>query len=1756
MTESNSFNFNNIVSYTYTETSITFIDKDGETITGTLDTSKNITVGGQIIGQLAENGNLIPAGQTAENTDFLHCKNGQFVNMGTADIQSLVYTYDNETKTGSITYTDSNGIEYEFGLGEGSDGGCSIIDARNNIVGNFNLSTLQTQFGTLQLDFMKDSNDKIWCLNNIEIASISYRANNLNQLILTITDTNGNSYSDNLYQFNGLYNSSNYAIQLDVSNKKLIMGVGDSAQEIEYDGDNFISSSNSDTFLHKDYIHELQIKSVSYNLEGDNPTVTIIDANNIEYTIGVEFDEEKQMWNLEGESGLLDLNNQKLILGSGDNTTTVDFNSNYFISSPGNTDLQGAYFDGRYLEPSMIKIFSYEIENNVASVTITDMQNNEYVIELNETTSQGVYNNGFFGLTTNNNHLYYYDINNDQAKVDCSQFIDVGNNTYWDKEALQKHLKEIGIDSISYDIESENKTITITDTDGNKYTMTLTQLNGQWKLPGDLGTLYPTTKTLILGSGESMQNINFGTSMIDVGNNTYWDKEALQKHLKEIGIDSISYDIESENKTITITDTDGNKYTMTLTQLNGQWKLPGDLGTLYPTKKTLTLGSGESMQNIDFGGHMIDVGNNTYWYTAALQKHLKEIGIDSISYDIKSENKTITITDTDGNEYTMSLFQVSGQWRLPGVLGTLDVTKKTLTLGSGESMQNINFGTSMINVGNNTYWDKEALQKHLKEIGIDSISYDIESENKTITITDTDGNKYTMELTLDDNQWKLPGLGTLNANTKILTLGSGQDAKMLNYGNSLISVGNNSYISKDVLSKVEVKSISYDLENNPPKLFMTDTSGKDYEIILQKINGEDSKYLLPNNAGILDTATKELVLGDDINNQQSINFGQDFIPSTNSNTFLSKEHIDKLEVQSISYNLKNGDPSITITDVDGNKYEIGLMSGKDGEWILSGDLGTLDPTNKKLTLGSGESAQSIAFGTSMIDVGNNTYWNKEALQEHLKEMDIASISYNVEGTNGTITITGADGNEYTMSLNKDGDKWKLPENLGTCNLDNGSLSIGTPPTTYGNDLISVGNNQFYSEDKLEDILKGMDIASISYDIESENKTITITGADGNEYTMSLNKDGDEWKLPGNLGILDTQNQRLILGNGENQTVTDYSKFIKTMNNEYLKPDIEIQAFKYDLNAETITILDEFGTSYDIELTNKGYATYEFPNGSGSLDVRHNVLKLGSENIINYNSDFVKTTIDNQIQYLNPDNMDVVDINLTDTVPQITIKNPFGGGDIKIDLEAISGKEKCYSLPGGIGEINTQDGSVYLSEDNKFKYIKDNNKFYKISYDAEPIELNDIKSVTVDAEHNSLSILSADGKTSTNYELQAIDNNTYYIVDKDGNTIGVYDKIQNKILSAMQDGQTTSIDLDNNNYIVSTDNVYVNLDKLDIDNFVGYKIDSQSKVIEIDGYKFNIDNSENNIYTIGGCSNLSINPVTATITKNGQQFELPPLYQTTNGYYLNMANLDVDKASYNYNPEDVSQNNLNIVSKTGVEYTFKIEPNTETGKYNIKDADGRIIGEMSVNENDTVIDFSQSGGKSFTMYGEQSKLYTLSEGEKDIFSDIFASDNIIKSFADKQDWGGLKKYIGNALEDLSGKDVCDEEVLEMAKNIIISTEVKNIKSYQEFLDKLNDSLEKKGFDTLENTLDNILDNSQNGTLEEDTVKIASNLMKYGVAGMIGLALVSSVAFAASKSKSTSKGKGSSGIGSSIKKDRIKLGSPSGLSNHSSGGYRSY
>ena len=272
MTESNSFNFNNIVSYTYTETSITFIDKDGETITGTLDTSKNITVGEQIIGQLAENGNLIPAGQTAENTDFLHCKNGRFVNMGTADIQSLVYTYDNETGIGNITYTDSNGIEYEFGLGEGSDGALSVLDFDDKQRGIFNPNILFTQVGS--------------------------RSGNTTSLFL----------------------------------------------------------------------------------------------------------------------------------------------------------------------------------------------------------------------------------------------IDVGNNTYWDEETLQEHLKEIGIDSISYDIESENKTITITDDANNEYTMTLTQVNGQWKLPGDLGTLYPTTKTLILGSGESMQNINFGTSMIDVGNNTYWDEEALQKQLPQYHI--------------------------------------------------------------------------------------------------------------------------------------------------------------------------------------------------------------------------------------------------------------------------------------------------------------------------------------------------------------------------------------------------------------------------------------------------------------------------------------------------------------------------------------------------------------------------------------------------------------------------------------------------------------------------------------------------------------------------------------------------------------------------------------------------------------------------------------------------------------------------------------------------------------------------------------------------------------------------------------------------------------------------------------------------------------------------------------------------------------------------------------------------------------------------------------------------------------------------------------------------------------------
>ncbi len=122
------------------------------------------------------------------------------------------------------------------------------------------------------------------------------------------------------------------------------------------------------------------------------------------------------------------------------------------------------------------------------------------------------------------------------------------------------------------------------------------------------------------------------------------------------------------------------------------------------------------------------------------------------------------------------------------------------------------------------------------------------------------------------------------------------------------------------------------------------------------------------------------------------------------------------------------------------------------------------------------------------------------------------------------------------------------------------------------------------------------------------------------------------------------------------------------------------------------------------------------------------------------------------------------------------------------------------------------------------------------------------------------------------------------------------------------------------------------------------------------------------------------------------------------------------------------------------------------------------------------------------------------------------DSLIKDYIDKEDWIGLKEHLTDEVDNLF-KDLPNSTIISTTKEVINDTELDGVKSYKDFIDRLNDSLKDHNLPSLDSGLDKVEDEIGTDALNKSNLNTTAILVSVLVATV---AVGTTAAIVASKS----------------------------------------
>ncbi len=546
-------------------------------------------------------------------------------------------------------------------------------------------------------------------------------------------------------------------------------------------------------------------------------------------------------------------------------------------------------------------------------------------------------------------------------------------------------------------------------------------------------------------------------------------------------------------------------------------------------------------------------------------------------------------------------------------------------------------------------------------------------------------------------------------------------------------------------------------------------------------------------------------------------------------------------------------------NIEGSSVSINGVSGYKIENIPGSNLKYISIDGRNIALYNPQSQQIILAGqnnsirlNNYVRLQNGTSYSLSGNPlSNIQNTDSANVIY-VDEKPTSINIDGTTYQLQAYSTDGDNKVYYIQDTNGK------SIAVYDAET---NQIVSVGSNNRIDLDNYVETENGAfstllntpltDVSNTSYvSIDNANNRITIGEniyniepcvRDGTTYYYI--KDGSN-----KVGIYDPNTNQIISAGNGNSIDFDNVLTATSNGNSYLNlSSLEINSLSYTTGDNpTITL-----NGYNFNLTN-----YNEENGSykiAGLDGTIFNPTTGQLEIPNGESFYF--AFDNENNFYkdlngalpNLSNTNFVNINYSNNQPtSITIDNTT------YTLESYSTEDgnTIYYIKDGnnnLGIYNSETKEIVSAGlDNSLNLndlaITEGNGYYALS--NEPLNnIQDITSVAINGSEIVITI----GNNSTPYTIEPVEvgNTIYYIKDGDVKK-AIYDASKDQIIGI---GSNNSNDF--TNWTLTTDNIYVNLENLDI-NSLSY-ITGDNPTITINGYTFNLTNynEENGTYKIAG-----------------------------------------------------------------------------------------------------------------------------------------------------------------------------------------------------------------------------------------------------------------------------------------------------------------
>ena len=1025
------------------------------------------------------------------------------------------------------------------------------------------------------------------------------------------------------------------------------------------------------------------------------------------------------------------------------------------------------------------------------------------------------------------------------------------------------------------------------------------------------------------------------------------------------------------------------------------------------------------------------------------------IDTTSVIVNLNNNPKTITI---DGIPYNLqsvaegsSIYYIQSNGTNVAIYD--DNTKQIISAGKDATGQN-----NSINFANNSRFTPTAdgnSYADLQQLEVNSLSYDTNSTPPTVTL-----NGCTFNLT-DYNSatknYKIAGLeGTLfnPASSQIQLPGKGL-TYFAAYGNN-----NTFYALEGTIGDVdEINSVTININNNTNTGTIT-INGTPYN--LQSIEGSNGIYYIQSNGtnvAIYDSTTKQIVSAG-LGNSATI------AQVTNSTTYINLQNLD---ITSLSYNTNSTPPTLTLND---HTFNLTNYDSETGEYKIAGLDDTtsvivnLNNNPKTITIdGIPYNLQSVAEGSSVYYIQDQTNNNNLAIYDS-NAKEIVSAGKDTTGQNNSINLANNSRFAQTVDGNSYADLQQLEVNSLLYNTNS------TPPTITLNgyefelEPISGQSNQ-YKIAGLEGTLFNPTTGQIQLPGQAQATYFVI---DKNNNFYSIDYPGITYDLNNNYGCKIQFNKNYFEG------YEDYIGFLKS--NQYIGRNFSLYA---------LDKVDDKDNIYYIKhvTTGKKWGIYDASEKQ--------VITAGQYNLIDLDNDPIFAIMADEEVYINLQNLNITSLsyNIDDTTQTITLNG------YKFNLTDYNQETGEYKIAGlDSATFNPTTGELQLPGQNNS--INLNNTFTLSNgvYTRNPQNTPEHTPATTDMNGpdddagGTPNRLFSSARPSITTSVTATPPNITPDMTVQDNNIVSNTELENLNVQSMsivydEFNLPVSINLNDNNYSLEFN---PNTGKYYIANSTTSTLDTSTGTVTL---------SENNIFKY-----LSID---------------------SNQYYILSANALDASEILTYNVSDdinsVIVTNINGTITTynlvGEENNIKylVDPNNLTEKlavFNVSTGEIIYAGQNYISlPQDMIMPDMAVLPSDNTINGNNNDNNIISNDTKQALSDLLRNNNnTIKGYIADGNLEGLKEYLNNEIQNtLPGAE--NQEIASLAQQVINDMQLEGTKTYEDFIEKLNQSLELNNLPTLDVGLEALENLTDSGTINIDV-----NGMNTG--SMVTYILIASVA----------------------------------------------